>query len=134
MGIWLQQKVKERQAADVLYHVGGSVSEFPRSNVFIVTREGKIITPAEGILKGITRMKLLELMRNKYVIEERALHLDEVKAAAEVFMTSTTKRILPICQVDDNVIGEGRAGSVTASLNTAFMKLEEEAVTVQEAV
>lgn len=126
MGIWLQQKVKAQHAADVLYHQEGWVSEFPRSNIFIVTKEGKVITPAERILKGITRMKLLELMKNKFEVFERPLHLDEIKGAAEVFMTSTTKRILPVCQVDGHIIGEGKAGKITTLLNTIFLEMEEQ--------
>lgn len=134
MGIWLQQKVKEQNAADVLYHKDGWVSEFPRANIFIVTKEGKIVTPAEGILKGITRMKLLELMKDKFIVEERALHLDEVKVAAEVFMTSTTKRILPICKVDALVIGKGKTGPITTLLYNMFLELEEQKAVVDNVV
>ena len=134
MGIWLQQKVRAQNAADVLYHKGGFVTEFPRANVFIVTPEGKIVTPAEGILKGITRMKILELAKEGFEVEERALHLDEVKGAAEVFMTSTTKRILPIYQVNDVVIGEGKAGPVATLLNTAFLDMEHQITTLQKTV
>lgn len=134
MGIWLQQKVREQKAADVLYHQNGMVSEFPRANVFIVTKKGKLITPAEGILKGITRQKLLELTKDQYEVEERALHLDEVKSAAEVFMTSTTKRILPVCQVDDVVIGGGKAGPIATSLNKAFLDMEDKVAAMYKAV
>jgi len=129
MGIWLQQKMKAQNAADVLYYKNGWVSEFPRSNVFIVTKEGKLVTPAAGVLKGITRMKLLQLVKGKTEVEQRPLHLDEVKGAAEVFMTSTTKRILPICQIDDVVIGDGKAGPVTTKLNQLFLELEEKETT-----
>ena len=134
MGIWLQQKIKEQKAADVLYHWKGTVSEFPRANVFIVTKESKIVTPAEGILKGITRLKLLDLAKGKFEVEERALHLDEVKDAAEVFMTSTTKRILPVGAVDDHVIGNGKAGPIATLLNRLFLDMEEEMLKVQPAV
>ena len=128
MGIWLQQKMREHNAADVLYHRNGWVSEFPRSNVFIVTKNKTIVTPAENILKGITRLKLLQLIRDKFEVEERALQLDEVQNASEVFMTSTTKRLLPVTQVDDRVIGEGKAGSITTLLNQMFLHMEEQVV------
>lgn len=124
MGIWLQQKVRDQGAQDVLYHINGIVTEFPRANVFIVTKEGRIITPSQNILKGITRLKLLELMKGKFEVEQRPLHLDEVKDAAEVFMTSTTKRLLPVCQVDEAIIGIGIAGPVATQLNQEFMLME----------
>lgn len=132
MGIWLQQKVAEHNAADVLYHSRGWVSEFPRANVFIVTKEGTIVTPAEGILHGITRMKLINLTQGAYALEERAVSLEEVKEAAEVFMTSTTKRLLPVNQVDDIIIGKGKAGPITTLLNKMFLDMENTLAQVQE--
>jgi len=126
MGVWLQQKVKEQKAADILYHQQGVVSEFPRSNIFIVTHDEKIVTPSENILLGITRMKVLKLASERYTVETRTLHIDEIKDAAEVFMTSTTKRILPINQVDDIIIGNGKAGIITTLLNEDFIKMEDE--------
>lgn len=126
MGVWLQQKVKEQNADDVLYHKQGIVSELPRANVFMVTRDEKIVTPSDNILHGITRMKLLELAATKYIVEVRAVYIEEIKDAAEVFMTSTTKRLLPINQVDDLVIGNGQAGPISTLLNAAFIKMEEQ--------
>jgi D-alanine transaminase/branched-chain amino acid aminotransferase len=126
MGVWLLQKVKDQKAADVLYHQEGIVSEFPRANVFVVTRDEKIITPSKNILGGITRLKVLKLAAEKYKVETRTLHIDEIKDAAEVFMTSTTKRLLPVTQVDDTIIGNGKAGSITTLLNQDFIKMEDE--------
>ena len=125
MGIWLLPKIKEQHADDVLYHWQGIVSELPRSNVFMVTRDNKIVTPAENILHGITRKKLLQLAAAKYTVEVRAVSVEEMKNAAEVFITSTTKRLLPVTQMDEIVIGTGKAGPVTTLLNNAFIRLEE---------
>ncbi|MBC7888745.1 MAG: aminotransferase class IV [Ferruginibacter sp.] len=126
MGVWLQQKVKEQHAADVLYYKHGVISELPRANVFMVTQDQRIVTPSHNILYGITRKKLLELAATKYTTELRSVDIEEIKNAAEVFMTSTTKRLLPITQLDDVVIGNGKAGPVTRLLNTAFINMEEE--------
>ncbi|MEP7107898.1 MAG: aminotransferase class IV [Ferruginibacter sp.] len=126
MGVWLQQKVREQHAADVLYYNQGIVSEFPRANVFMVTHDEKIVTPSDNILHGITRRKLLELAATKYTVELRAVNIEEIKGAAEVFMTSTTKRILPVNQVDDAVIGIGKSGPITGLLNTAFINMEDQ--------
>ena len=126
MGVWLQQKVKEQQAADVLYFKNGIVSEFPRSNVFMITHDGKVVTPAENVLHGITRKQLLQLAAKKYPVEVRAVTINEIKAAAEVFLTSTTKRLLPIYQIDEMVIGSGKAGPITTLLYTDFITMEEQ--------
>ena len=124
MGIWLQEEISARKAEDVLYYRNEIVSEFPRANVFMVTRDNKVVTPSENVLRGITRKKLLEWMSKDFEMEERSVGIEEIKEAAEVFMTSTTKRILAISHIDDIVIGEGKAGPMTRKLSDAFIRLE----------
>ncbi|HRE51289.1 MAG TPA: aminotransferase class IV [Flavitalea sp.] len=124
MGIWLQEEVNARQAEDVLYYRNGIVSEFPRANVFMVTRDNTVVTPSEHVLRGITRKRLLEWMSKDFKMEERNIGIDEIRDAAEVFMTSTTKRLLAINQIDDTVIGDGKAGPVTRKLSDTFIRLE----------
>jgi branched-chain amino acid aminotransferase len=128
MGIWLQEKIKQHEAADVLYHQNGEVSEFRRSNFFIVTKDDVVVTPKENILGGITRMKVLELAHKNFAAEERTMSIEDVLNAKEAFMTSTTKRILPVVKVDDMIIGSGLPGLVTLSLDAVFAELEKETV------
>jgi len=116
MGIWLQSKVKEQQAYDVLYHMNGHVSEFPRCNLFVVLHDGTVITPAERVLHGITRKNILSLSNKEVIVQEGNVTLTDVLNAREVFLTSTTKRIVPIVQVDNTVIGNGKPGIVTLEL------------------
>ena len=59
MAVWLQPMLRVQQADDVIYFNKQSITEFPRSNVFIVTAAGKLITPAHNILQGITRKDLI---------------------------------------------------------------------------
>lgn len=106
MAIWLQPLLKQRRCDDVLYHKNGFISETPRANVFVVNREGRIITPEENILKGITRHVVLELARDQFEVESRAVSLSELYSATEVFITSTTKLILPVASVDEYPVGD----------------------------
>lgn len=126
MGIWLQQKVKEHQAADVLYHMNGQVSEFPRCNIFIVNGQNEVLTPASRVLHGITRKNILKLSGKPFVVREAEVGLEDVYAANEVFLTSTTKRILPIIQVDDKVIGSGKPGPVSLAILDKMLEMEME--------
>lgn len=129
VGVYLQDKVKQHKADDVLYYQNEFVLEFPRSNVFIVTKDQKVITPVENVLRGITRMKVLELAkRNGYLVEERPTTVEEVRNAAEVFLTSTTKRILPVLKVDGFEIGDGQVGEITRNLSKAFFSMEESVI------
>jgi branched-subunit amino acid aminotransferase/4-amino-4-deoxychorismate lyase len=124
MGIWLQQKIKEQNAVDVLYHQQGEVSEFPRANFFIVTKDDVVVTPKTHILHGITRKKILELASNELTIEEGIVTISDIRSAKEAFMTSTTKRILPVVQIDNIIIGNGAQGPVTNFLNQSLAKVE----------
>ncbi len=124
MGVWLQQKIKENAASDVLYYKNDIITEFPRANIFMITKENKIITPAHNILEGITRKKILEILSSYETVEIRDISIEELKNAAEVFMTSTTKRLLPVCKIDSIEIGNGKAGQVTSLLLKEFIQME----------
>lgn len=124
MGVWLQQKIKENGASDVLYYKNNIITEFPRANIFIVTKENEIVTPANNILEGITRKKLLEILSSYETVEIGDISIEEIKNAAEVFMTSTTKRLLPVCKIDSIEIGKGKVGPVTSLLLNEFIQME----------
>jgi branched-chain amino acid aminotransferase len=123
MAILLQPNIVAQNAQDVLYYDhDGYITECPRANIFIVSHDGVVLTPAKNILKGIIRSQLLK-MRDDYSIGERQITLDDLLQAKEVFITSTTKDILPVFQVDDCIINEGHTGPVTASLAAALKRL-----------
>ena len=111
------KKREETGASDILYHDGKYISECSRANLFIVTHDKKLATPEKGILKGITRKHTLELAKDICEIELRDLSVDEVKNAKEVFLTSSSQRIMPVVQIDDFVIGDGKPGAITLLLS-----------------
>ncbi|MBS1661112.1 MAG: aminotransferase class IV [Bacteroidetes bacterium] len=123
MAIWLQPFIKETCADDVLYHTGGVITECPRSNFFVVTKDNTIVTPGRQVLKGITRMKTLNIAAQQFTIEERDLKLDELKTAKEAFITSTTKHLVPVVQIDTTLIGKGLPGEVTRLLHRELYEL-----------
>lgn len=124
MGIYLLPAVQQQQADEVLYCHNDQILEFPRSNVFVVTKDKKLITPKNDVLHGITRMKVLEIARSMYQVEEREVTVEELLAASEVFLTSTTKRIMPVVAVNKNPVGTGQPGEVTKTLYEAFLEKE----------
>jgi branched-chain amino acid aminotransferase len=111
---------KEKNAEDVLYYYKGIISESSRSNIFIV-KNGQLATAQSNVLKGITRKNILKLMPGTDI---RDITLEETLTADEVFMTSTTKRLLPVTQIDDQIIGSGKPGNLTISILEQF-KAEE---------
>lgn len=132
MAVYLKDKIASQKADDVLYYKDDCILEFPRSNVFIVTKDKTVVTPEEDVLQGITRKKVLELAGKTYKAEARDITVDELKNAAEVFLTSTTKRLLPVVQVDGKLIGDGKPGEVTRALYSSFVDVENEYIKQQQ--
>jgi D-amino acid aminotransferase len=124
MAVWLQPLLKEKKADDLLYFKNNIITEFPRSNVFIVTASNTLVTPLNNILKGITRKNILSIASEMMTVEERNITVDELLNASEVFLTATTKRIIPIVKIDGRIIVNGKPGIVTSSLYQKFIELE----------
>lgn len=124
MAIWLQPWIKEQGAQDVLYHSNGWVSECPRSNFFIITKENVLITPHEGMLKGVTRSNILSVAKEIMQVEERALSLEDIRNAKEAFISSSTKRIIPVTAVDETIFDSYYSGSISEKLFEALRMLE----------
>lgn len=122
--VWLQPWLQETGADDVLYFNDQSVTEFPRSNVFAFTREGKLVTPVRDILRGITRKQVLALAGEWIEVEERDLPLQELASAQEIFASATTRKLLPVVSIDGKMIGEGHPGPLTKKLFHQFLELE----------
>ena len=118
--IFSLKKREENGAMDILYHDRKKIFECSRTNIFIVSKDGKLITPENGILKGITRKHTLEVAKENFQIELRDVAIEEVKNAKEVFTTSTSKRIMPVVQIDNFVIGNGQPGAITLQLSKLF--------------
>ncbi|KUG08166.1 aminotransferase class IV [Solirubrum puertoriconensis] len=129
MGIRLLKRLQALGADEVLYHQQGAVTEFPRANFFIVRQDDTVVTPAANVLGGITRRNILGLSGRPYRIEEGPVTLHDVRQAKEAFLTSTTKLVMPVVQLDDHVIGSGQPGRVTLDLLHALTQLEQQQLT-----
>jgi branched-chain amino acid aminotransferase len=121
----LQTKLAEQKADDVLYHINGTVSEFPRCNFFIVTKDDVLITPEKNALKGVTRKKVLACASSHLKVVEGAVTINDILNAKEAFLTSSTKRIQAITKVNGQLIGNGEPGSVTTELLKLLVTLEQ---------
>jgi branched-chain amino acid aminotransferase len=104
MAIHLQPWMKEQGADDILYYSEGIVRECPRSNFFII-KNGTIITASNKMLLGITRKNILRIAsENNMPVEERDFTMEELKTADEAFISSSTKRITAVRQIDDYIL------------------------------
>lgn len=120
--ISLQQEIEEAEAFDVLYHDGEFISESARSNFFIVNDEGTIITPDRDALRGITRKHVLKIAQQHFKVDIRPVSIQEARLAKEAFMTSSTKKVMPVRQVDFWRINKGIIGDTTKQIMTLFQQ------------
>jgi len=119
----LQDFKKSEKAVEILYVNDGDVLECATSNVFLV-KDNILATPAENVLKGITRKVVLEMATEIGLqTEERIVHELELKTADEVFITSSFKDIVPIVKIDDFEVANGAVGEVTKNLMQKFADL-----------
>jgi D-alanine transaminase len=110
----LRQVSAESSAAETILFRNGVLTEASASNVFAVKR-GVVLSPAKSnlILPGITYDVVAELARaNAIPIEFRDVSEAEVRNADELWVTSSSKEVLAIVQLDGRSIGEGKPGPV----------------------
>jgi branched-subunit amino acid aminotransferase/4-amino-4-deoxychorismate lyase len=111
--------LKSQGVLEVLYVDRGRVLEASTSNVFAFL--GNIlVTPDQDILPGITRKVVLEFAGSAFPVEVRELAWSELCGATEVFITSTSKEIVPVTRIDDRVVGDGKVGPNTRRLMDLF--------------
>ncbi len=104
----------------VLVDADGDIAEGPGFNLFAV-KDGAVLTPAEGTLMGITRRTALELCAELAIpAEAGVLSADALRAADEVFITSTAGGIMPVTRIDDAPIADGRPGPLTGRLTDLY--------------
>lgn len=125
MGIWLQREVKKHGADDVLYHANSVVTEFPRCNFFIVTKDNILVTPEKNVLKGVTRKNILANASALLPVKESPITLQDIRNAKEAFLTSTTKRIQAVVKIDGHSVGDGKPGELTTTLLNMLIAKEQ---------
>ena len=109
-------------AEGIALDTSGTLSEGSGENIFLV-RDGVLLTPPSGssILAGITRDTILTLARDHGIpTREERIPREALYAADEVFFTGTAAEVTPVRAVDGLVVGSGRRGPMTTTLQRAF--------------
>jgi D-alanine transaminase len=108
----------------ILVDEAGVVTEGSSSNAWIVTPDGTLVTrpPSNEILNGITRLEILKIARALgLAFEERAFTLEEMRRAREAFVSSASSYAMPITQLDDAPIANGKPGTLSLKLREAYV-------------
>ncbi len=109
-------------AVDAIYTVAGKVVEGTRSNTFIF-KDGTWITPDSDLLLGVTRAEVIKLLQADGRLELREISREEYQSADEVILTSSSKEVMPVVNVDNVAIGDGRPGKNTRKLMRAWRQM-----------
>lgn len=102
----------------------GNVAEFATSNLFFVTPEGTVVTPAANgtFLAGITRARVIGLLAEAGVmVEERAVAPAELETAVEIFNTGNYGKVTPCVRYEGRVLAVGPIATLARERYLAFM-------------
>lgn len=125
--VLLRQQAVEQGAVEAILVRDGMISEGAATNVFLVV-EGVIETPpnSDELLPGITRDLILELARdNGLPCTVRPISRDRLLAADEIWITSSSKEVLAVTEMDGRPVGEGRPGPVWTVMHDLFQRYKE---------
>ncbi len=108
------------------YDRDGNITEGSSNNVYIVTKDGKLVTRplSTDILPGITRVSILKLLeQTNLVLEERAFTSEEAENAQEAFYTSASAFVMPVVKVNGKTIGDGKPGPSAQQLRELCLEV-----------
>lgn len=118
-----QQGYEQGANETLLFNERNELTEASACNAYIV-KDGVVVTPPldHQILPGITRYMLLDLLRKEgsIPVEERVVTMDEVLDADEVWVSSSSKEIVPVVEVDGKPVGKGEIGDVWLAAQTIY--------------
>lgn len=125
--VLMRQQAIDAGAADAILVRDGMVTEGAASNIFIVL-QGEVITPPKGqyLLPGITRDLVLELVRVEGLpLREAFFSPEQLAQADEVWLTSSTREVVAVTQLDGKPVADGRPGPVWARIYAQYQQLKQ---------
>ncbi len=110
-----QQGYSKGDGEILLHNEKGELTECGACNAYVV-KNGVVATPPldNQILPGVTRHLLLSVLRadGGIPVEERTITMEEVRDADEVWISSSSKEVVPVVRLDGNPVGDGNPGPV----------------------
>ena len=119
----IREAIAEGYDEALLLNTEGYLAEAASENLFLV-RGGELWTNDEkdSILLGITRLSVIEIVQQlSYKVRIARLTIDDLITADEAFVTGTAAEVVPICQVDGKIIGNGQCGPITMQIQQEYM-------------
>ena len=118
-----QQGQDQGNDETLLFNADNQLTEASSCNAYIV-KDGVVITPPldNQLLPGITRHILLDILRRDggIAVEERIVSMDEVRNADEVWITSSSKEIGAVVEIDGEPVSNGEVGDIWLAAQTLY--------------
>ena len=125
--VLLRQQAVEAGAAEAILIRDGEATEGAASNLFIV-RDGLLITPPKGplLLPGITRDLIIELAAGHDIAyREDAIPEAGLHGADEIWLSSSTREIVPVTMLDGESVGDGRPGPLYRQMHEIYREYKQ---------
>ncbi|WP_455207141.1 D-amino acid aminotransferase [Kaarinaea lacus] len=125
--VLLRQQAIDAGASETILIRNGAATEGAASNLFIV-ENSVLVTPPKGpfLLPGITRDLILELASENHILwEESAISEQRLRNADEIWLTSSTKEILPVTYLDNQMVGDGTPGPIWHKMVDLFQAFKQ---------
>jgi branched-chain amino acid aminotransferase len=103
----------------ILVSEDGRLLEGLSSNFYGVL-DGVLYTAQDGVLEGITRRAVLELVPDILPVELTALRKQDVPRLSEAMITSSGRGVVPVTMIDGNPVGDGRVGPVITAIRQGY--------------
>ena len=107
----------------ILLDAAGKVTEFASSNLFLVTADGAVVTPALNgtFLAGITRARVITLLAEQGIqVQERSVEVEELATAREIFSTGNYGKVTPCTRFEAHEMAAGQVAQRARELYLAF--------------
>ncbi len=114
-----RSRIAENGALDLLYHRDGRVFEAASASVYFV-HGSTIFAPGADVLHGTVGSLVLEAARGQFEVVRGDVTVEQAFASDEVFLTSTTRGVVPIVRLGEQTVGNGSVGPVTTFLMQVF--------------
>jgi len=118
-----RSEAKNQEVFETILFENGFITEGAVSNVFCCI-DNKILTPplTENILPGVTRKVILDLIQDtSFEYQETKISVDSFLSAEEIWVTNSTKGVIPIIELDGKKIGSGLPGEKYLQISKAFI-------------
>ena len=125
--VLLKQKAQASGGAfETILIKDGRVTEAAASNVFVIKDNTVMTAKKDGsVLPGITRDLLVELLQYANIpCLEQSVSLEELRAASEVWISSSSVGVAPVIQIDGEPVADGKVGEMWRKANQLFLQFK----------